>query len=209
MKRARALDTVLWHLQEEGTATVEELARLSGWNIRAMRSVVGRAIERELAQSNTPRTNPSIYGLTRAGIEQALKLDRANVAFASDPPAAPLATTAAPAEPPVPDELPTTWPPGVQRPVIPSFGDMPASVGFKVSGDPLTYSVIPGDERTTDDTQLVIDAEELTCALNSKGELALDVGDMVIRLNPAKAYELRRFLANTTFLDELHQKGLL
>jgi hypothetical protein len=57
---------------------------------------------------------------------------------------------------------------------------------------------------------LQIDVTDLVCALNSRGELALDLGDEVlIKFKPKHALVLTRFLAGTTVLEQMAQRGEL
>lgn len=57
---------------------------------------------------------------------------------------------------------------------------------------------------------LKLDARDLVCALNSRGELALDLGDEVlIKFKPRQALVLTRFLAGTTVLEQMAQRGEL
>lgn len=57
---------------------------------------------------------------------------------------------------------------------------------------------------------LQIDATDLVCALNSRGELALDLGDEVlIKFKPQQALVLARFLAGNTVLEQMHARGEL
>ncbi len=51
---------------------------------------------------------------------------------------------------------------------------------------------------------------DLVCALNSRGELALDVGDEVlVKFKPKHALVLTRFLAGNTVLEQMVQRGEL
>jgi hypothetical protein len=50
--------------------------------------------------------------------------------------------------------------------------------------------------------------DDLVCAMNSLGELALDLGEeRVITFPPAKAYLLKQFLVNTTVLEQIQSQG--
>jgi hypothetical protein len=52
--------------------------------------------------------------------------------------------------------------------------------------------------------------DDLVCAMNSHGELALDLGDgRNIKFPPAQAYYLKHFLVNTTVLEHLMSRGQL
>lgn len=56
----------------------------------------------------------------------------------------------------------------------------------------------------------LIEVDDLVCAMNSRGELALDLGDgRNIKFPPPQAYYLKRFLANTTVLEQLMDRGQL
>jgi hypothetical protein len=55
-----------------------------------------------------------------------------------------------------------------------------------------------------------IDVTDLVCALNSRGELALDLGDdVLVRFKPKHALVLTRFLAGNTVLEQMHARGEL
>ncbi len=57
---------------------------------------------------------------------------------------------------------------------------------------------------------LQIDAEDVVCALNSRGELALDVGgNVLIKFKPRQALIVTRFLAGNTALEQMHARGEL
>lgn len=61
-----------------------------------------------------------------------------------------------------------------------------------------------------DQAAVHIAVEDLVCALNSRGELALDIGDKrVITFEPARALELTRFLSSSTFLEGMAARGEL
>ncbi|MCA0213101.1 MAG: hypothetical protein LCH79_07995 [Proteobacteria bacterium] len=50
----------------------------------------------------------------------------------------------------------------------------------------------------------VLRADDMVCAMNSRGELALDLAnDTVLKFTPASALALKRFLDNTTVLESL------
>jgi transposase len=56
----------------------------------------------------------------------------------------------------------------------------------------------------------LIEVDDLVCAMNSHGELALDLGDgRNIKFPPAQAYYLKHFLVNTTVLEHLMSRGQL
>lgn len=53
-------------------------------------------------------------------------------------------------------------------------------------------------------------ADDLVCAINSRGEFVLDLGgDQIVRFPPAQALVLKRFLDNTSVLEELAAGGAL
>jgi hypothetical protein len=57
---------------------------------------------------------------------------------------------------------------------------------------------------------LQIEVTDLVCALNSRGELALDLGDdVLVKFKPKHALVLTRFLAGTTVLEQMHARGEL
>jgi hypothetical protein len=54
------------------------------------------------------------------------------------------------------------------------------------------------------------EATDLVCALNSRGELALDLGEAVlVKFKPLQALILSRFLAGNTVLEQMHARGEL
>jgi hypothetical protein len=56
----------------------------------------------------------------------------------------------------------------------------------------------------------VLEANDLICAINSRGELVIDLGeDTLIKFPPVQALSLHTFLVNTTILQNLQQRGLL
>lgn len=65
----------------------------------------------------------------------------------------------------------------------------------------------------SNDVPKIFEAEEdLVCAINSKGELVIDLGgtsNIVIQFAPKQAQGLQRFLDNTSVLAELSARGKL
>ncbi len=56
----------------------------------------------------------------------------------------------------------------------------------------------------------VLEANDLVCAINSRGELVIDLGeDTLIKFPPVQALALHTFLGNTSVLQNLQQRGLL
>lgn len=87
MSRSFIAPTILWHLMEEGTATLADLERLSGCQRPSLSKVL--LPMRKIGQVMcAPRTDGgdlriALYSLTPAGIEAALKVERKDVEFAS------------------------------------------------------------------------------------------------------------------------------
>jgi hypothetical protein len=105
-----------------------------------------------------------------------------------------------------------------QSPQSLGWAAAPASRETKAAGAETNPSVretkgAPAEARIhikVEPVPLQIDVSDLVCALNSRGELALDVGDEVlIKFKPKQALVLTRFLAGTTVLEQMAQRGEL
>ncbi len=85
----------------------------------------------------------------------------------------------------------------------------PGILGFAIDnqpGSPLLRELLH-----TQVVPSVTEASDMVCAMNSRGELAIDLdgtGD-VITFPPAQALALKQFLDNTSILEELSGRGLL
>jgi hypothetical protein len=59
----------------------------------------------------------------------------------------------------------------------------------------------------------LLEIDDLVCAINSRGELALDLGDggpvKCIRFSPERAYLLKKFLDNTSVLEQLKEENAI
>lgn len=62
-----------------------------------------------------------------------------------------------------------------------------------------------------DITRVELEATDLVCALNSRGELALELADggPLVKFKPKAALILTRFLAGNTVLEQMHARGEL
>lgn len=215
--------SVLWHTMQEGTVTVKKLSGLTGWTILHTRDAIVKSVDKALLQRLHPRKNPAEYGLTPMGIERALEIDARHVEFAD-------ATTAAAALPPInPPPLPAEAAASPSAPApapwfepkcIPAMGTLNPSVlaSGLAKGEPGVATVTApqpqafgwAERRTTQPKYF--EAEDLVCAINSQGELVLDLGDannIVVQFGPAQALKLQRFLDNVSLLYELDAKGQL
>lgn len=93
MKLGAQQCTVLWHLMEEGSASVPQVATLSGVHVDNLYRVVDRLIDLGLVekahslrqeQRRTRGYPARLYALTQGGIEMALAVDRIDVHFADE-----------------------------------------------------------------------------------------------------------------------------
>lgn len=215
--------SILHFLLEEGTATVQQLVEFTGVNIRTLRNAISHSMDHALIQrADEPRTNPALYGLTRLGTEEAIRLsalvvkELQSVVDSQPKPqgrvgdvATDVATTTAQAvelganahgwtfaaeqaSPPPPNDPSDlrNWltkrhidatPPSTIRPAL-------SEHLVQVKAD-----------------SLVLEAVDTVCAMNSRGELAIDLGDgHQVKFQADQALIVKRFLANTSVLEELH-----
>lgn len=78
------------------------------------------------------------------------------------------------------------------------------AMGWQVAeGD---ESLVPGAD---DEPSKTLVQSDLVCAINSRGEFVLDLGTSVIQFAPSQALVLKRFLDNTSVLEELAAGGAL
>lgn len=174
---------ILELLMEDGTLTVRQLMDAAGWTEPHIpRGALAQLMSKALVQRvDVPRTNPAVYGLTKLGIERAIELAAAGtVAEASG------GTT------------------GAEQQAAAQHGwALAAEESAPSSGAPAVPA--PATHEPA-----VVHADALVCAINSRGELALDfaVGPPV-QLPPAQALALKRFLDNTSVLEELAAGGSL
>ena len=74
----------------------------------------------------------------------------------------------------------------------------------------LGWKTGPDEDLQLPSGPLALDATDLVCALNSRGELVLDLGDeVIVRFRPEFSLVLQRFMAGNTFLEQMAQRGEL
>ncbi len=88
-------------------------------------------------------------------------------------------------------------------PATSSASTQESSLGFRDATDltetPDTLNVLVGDLQPA-----LIEAADLVLAINSRGEFVIDLGQGdLVRFPPAQALQLKRFLVNTTVLENL------
>lgn len=90
--------SVLWHLLDVGSATIKQVAALTGVKYTDSSRCIHTLIPQKLVQIATPQVarpavvtggetrgrKPKYYGLTKDGIERALTVDQNDVHFARD-----------------------------------------------------------------------------------------------------------------------------
>lgn len=113
------------------------------------------------------------------------------------PPPGPAPAT--PAASPAPAETPKQ----ASTPATSSALTQESSLGFRDETDltetPDTLNVLVGDLQPE-----LIEAADLVLAINSRGEFVIDLGQGdLVRFPPAQALQLKRFLVNTTVLENL------
>jgi DNA-binding transcriptional ArsR family regulator len=115
---------------------------------------------------------------------------------------------AAPATAPVPAPAPAPAAAPAER--IPVFTS-PENLGWKLSTPPAVEPAVrEAIAASLETAPSVLEANDLVCAINSRGELVLDLGDEdIVRFPPAQALYLKRFLDNTSVLEELAAQGLI
>ncbi len=91
---------------------------------------------------------------------------------------------------------------------------VPASLGWQVAHeDPEAGALDQAtlDAVTASDTPVnVHEASDLVCALNSRGEFVVDMGDgLVLKFPPPQAVAIKQFLVNTSVLESLQAQGLI
>lgn len=188
----RSCDSVLWHLYDEGTATAQALATLTGWDTARVSQTLRRLINKTLV-GRTDRKNPATYRLTPAGKEAAARITRDQVDFAPAPCA------------PVSDVLVSGGELG-RKPEAPATP--PAALGWQI-GQPAELDRATIDAVASRDTAInVLEADDMVCAINSRGDFVIDLGDGdLVKFPPAQALYLKRFLDNTSMLEELAAQG--
>lgn len=211
-------NSVLWHTMQEGTVTVKKLAELTGWNILQTRDALTKTTDKALLNRLHPRKNPAEYGLTPMGIEQALQVNARHVEFASSEAA--VAAILPITTPPLPEPAQAASPSAPEPLIDPARSSAFDSI-LQLSG--LTKEEFAAPPVTEVQPQAFgwaeqaaqpkyFQAEDLVCAINSKGELVLDLGDannIVVQFKPAQALKLQSFLDNVSLLYELSAKGRL
>lgn len=183
--------SILHLIMEEGTATFVQMCEFTGSPTSSVRNALSATLRKALVRRvDNPRTNPAHYGLTPLGIEEAIRLsgEIANEARAvneSKPVAADKGAPTAAAE----CSLESAWAPAAR------------ALGWQQVGEePAQHLAVPKQEHERE----TIGPDELVCAMNSKGELALDFLDgQQVQISPAQALTLKRFLDNTSVLEEL------
>lgn len=213
-------NSVLWHTMQEGTVTVKKLAELTGWDILQTRDALTKTTDKALLNRLHPRKNPAEYGLTPMGIEQALLVDARHVEFASSEAAVAAILPITP--PPLPEPAQAASP-SAPEPAIRSASASASAFDsiLQLSGmSQQDFSAPPVNEAQPQAfgwaeqaaQPKYFQAEDLVCAINSKGELVLDLGDannIVVQFKPAQALKLQSFLDNVSLLYELSAKGQL
>jgi hypothetical protein len=132
----------------------------------------------------------------------------------------PVAPAPAPAEKPAPKE-PTAKPAAdalasgaelgkkTRAPVVPVFTS-PKNLGWKIGQPAVEPSVRDAIASGQETMPGCLEADDLVCAINSRGELVLDLGgDEIVKFPPVQALYLKRFLDNTSVLEELAAQGSL
>lgn len=174
MKSPRKRNSALWHLYEEGTVTSAELAALTGWPRTIANGTLSRLMLKLLVRrADNERTIPATYCLTAEGKAAAAKVTRDQVDLA------PAEADVAPGT----DALAAGGELGRKTTSAPVFNQSPATLGFKDADDD----------------------EEAVFSISSRGELTvvdLDQEEPIF-LRPAVALRLKRFLDNTSVLEEL------
>jgi hypothetical protein len=98
-----------------------------------------------------------------------------------------------------------------------AFSQTPQSLGWAPAAAPKVQPVAAEPAAPRSDTPCAceragtqLEATDLVCALNSRGELALDLGDdVLVKFKPRHALVLTRFLAGNTVLEQMHARGEL
>lgn len=213
MRNMNRRNTLLWHTMEEGTVSVKSLAALTGWTPLYSREAITKAVDADLMARAIPKAHPATYGLTPRGIVEAQKVERSEVEFAQG-----TDTSALVAE---------TYRPLPKVEATGMFDQLCAAVGVGVttaanepepSPEPVSGAVTDPAPTSygwvaSNDVPKVFEADDdLVCAINSKGELVIDLGganNIVVQFPPKQALALQSFLDNTSLLYELSAKGQL
>lgn len=128
-------------------------------------------------------------------------------AKAPEAPAAPVALPSAP-KPAGAPKSPTPAAPAApaSMPTLENWLRRPAELGFALTPE---EPAPRGDDDSEEPFTILADAN-MVCALNSRGELAIDMGKSgVLKFKPAEALSIKRFLENTSVLEELAGRGAL
>lgn len=111
-------------------------------------------------------------------------------------------------------ESPRSPPPPAREPT-PALPATPAhamrSLGWAEDVPPKGLDAATLDAVLDQSTVLnILEADDLVCAINSRGELAIDLGaGHLVKFPPAQALILKRFLGGTTVLEDLYAKHLI
>lgn len=119
------------------------------------------------------------------------------------PPAPPSSPTQAPAAPQATREPA----PATPAPVTPAAPSAPPSAPPSAASQAelLGWQDAPAGGGTDDAG--IIDANDLVCGLSSRGVLVLDLGEITVRMQPAVAIELKRFLVRSTVIEAVLAGG--
>ena len=198
--------TLLWHLLEEGSATIAALCVLTGWSRLDVHRAI-KVLNRSglLTVAREPGRRNVIYALTAAGIEEANKVERCDVHFAEQTELERQASRAAAealgwqprthwaAQPPMAKPAPASAPAPAPDAAAPSAAAPAVCIegwaAYREQAARMPAWLQPADP---------------VYAVNSRGELLIEWGDsgMQLRLTQAHALALRRFLDNTSAVEE-------
>jgi hypothetical protein len=110
-------------------------------------------------------------------------------------PAATLGWAAAEAAAPAPAPVAAATP----APTLP-----PATMAPRPAPNPAPAAPPAESKTEAVDASDVIDVDDLVCAMNDRGELALSIqGGRTVRFKPGRALQLKRFLSNTQVLEQV------
>jgi hypothetical protein len=204
--------SILHLIMEEGTATFVQMCEFTGSPTSSVRNALSATLRKVLVRRvDNPRTNPAHYGLTPQGIEEAIRLsgEIANEARAvneSKPAdAADKRTPTAAAD----RGLESAWAPAARALGWQQIADEPAQHFTVSQQDQETgpQGELDRNAAQASGTPIVLTAQDPVCAMNSKGEFAIDLGNgRHVSFKAADALVVKRFLDNTSVLEDLAGK---
>lgn len=209
MRNNNRRNSLLWHAMEEGTVSAQQLSGLTGWTTLTARTALVKGVAAGLMARALPKAHPATYGLTHLGIAEAQKVEPGQVDFASQEYAQAAIAEFLTGEP-------AARAAAAETDVRPVFDQLCEAVAFKP--EPTEPAPMPGaipqsfGWTASNDVPKVFEAEDVVCAINSKGELVIDLGganNIVVQFPPKQALVLQSFLDNTSLLYELSAKGQL